>query len=239
MPPKRSTGALVCLLDHLMKRLLRALLSLVIIGGIGLALWPLGQIAYARWNQNALQAQWQKAAQKTSSKPARKESGNATTPVRTATLTHMRDVVKKSVARPAIAELPPTRIIIPDIGLDAVVVQGFDEESLRRGPGHEPRSALPGQPGNCVIAAHRNVYGAWFYKVDQLWPGSMVTLRTPDESFDYQIVSVHATHDSDINVLRPPPPGEPPRLTLLTCTVPRSTSRIVLVAQLVPPPETY
>jgi sortase A len=87
------------------------------------------------------------------------------------------------------------------------VVQGFDEESLRRAPGHEPSSALPGQPGNCVIAAHRNVYGSWFYKVDQLWPGSMVTLRTPTESFDYQIISVRTTHDSDISVLRPPPPA--------------------------------
>ncbi|HEX8236043.1 MAG TPA: class E sortase [Abditibacteriaceae bacterium] len=228
-----------------MKRVLRALLSLVIIGGIGFALWPLGQIAYARWNQNTLRAEWQKAAQGAGSKSAHSPSRTATTPahtattpVRTATLTQTRKTAKKTSAKPAIAELPPTRIIIPEIGLDAVVVQGFDEESLRRGPGHEPYSALPGQPGNCVIAAHRNVYGSWFYKVDQLWPGSIVTLRTPDESFDYQIVSVHATNDSDISVLRPPPAGEPPRLTLLTCTVPRSTSRIVVVAQLVPP-ETY
>jgi hypothetical protein len=54
-----------------MKRLLRALLSLVIVGGIGVALWPLGQIAYARWNQNALRAEWQQAAQETGSKAAR------------------------------------------------------------------------------------------------------------------------------------------------------------------------
>jgi sortase A len=113
---------------------------------------------------------------------------------------------------------------------------GFDEEFASRA---RTRAVAFRQPGNCVIAAHRNVYGAWFYKVDQLWPGSIVTLRTPNDSFDYQIVSVYATHDSDISVLRPPPPGEPPRLTLLTCTVQRSTSRIVLVAQLVPPPQTY
>jgi sortase A len=229
-----------------MKRLLRALLSLVIIGGIGVALWPLGQIAYARWNQNALFAQWQEAAQGTGANSSRAKSGKTSTPVRTATLTQTKktqtaakqSTAKKSTKTP-VAELPPTRIIIPDIGLDAVVVQGFDEETLRRGPGHEPRSALPGQPGNCVIAAHRNVYGSWFYKVDQLWPGSIVTLRTPDESFDYQIISTYATHDSDISVLRPPPPGEPPRLTLLTCTVQRSTNRIVLVAQLVPPSDSY
>jgi sortase A len=223
-----------------MKRLLRALLSLVMIGGIALALWPLGQMAYARWNQNALRAEWQTAAQRVDSKAAQNKAAKAAAQVRTATLTSKTPKgAKKSTAKPPVAELPPTRIIIPDIGLDAVVVQGFDEETLRRGPGHEPRSALPGQLGNCVIAAHRNVYGAWFYKVDQLWPGSIVTLRTPDESFDYQIVSVYATHDSDISVLRPPPSGEPPRLTLVTCTIERSTSRIVLVAQLVPPPATY
>lgn len=227
-----------------MKRLLRALLSLIIIGGIGVALWPLGQMAYARWNQNALHTEWQKAAQASASKTARNASGKASTPIRTAALTRTKTAgkqhaAKKNKTQPAFAELPPTRIIIPEIGLDAVVAQGFDEETLRRAPGHEPGSALPGQPGNCVIAAHRNVYGSWFYKVDQLWPGSIVTLRTPTESFDYQIISVRTTHDSDISVLRPPPPGEPPRLTLVTCTVPRTTNRVVLVAQLVPPAETY
>jgi LPXTG-site transpeptidase (sortase) family protein len=223
-----------------MKRLLRALLSLVIVGGVGLALWPLGQIAYARWNQNALLAEWQKAAKATSSKAAQSKTGKATASSRSATLTSKtRKSGTQSKTKTAFAKLPPTRIIIPEIGLDAVVAQGFDEETLRRAPGHEPGSALPGQPGNCVIAAHRNVYGSWFYKVDQLWPGSIVTLRTPEESFDYQIISVRTTHDSDISVLHPPPSDEPPRLTLLTCTVPRTTNRIVLVAQLVPPADTY
>ena len=218
-----------------MKRFLRTILSLAIAGGIAVALWPVGQVAYARWNQNALQAQWQNAAKA----PAKKASPKATTPKEVNRKgTPKKRAAKTSAARRP-AELPPTRLVIPDIGLDAVVVQGFDEAALTRGPGHEPNSALPGQPGNCAIAAHRNVYGAWFYKVDQLWPGSTITLRTPHEDFNYQVISVQTTVDSDVSVLRPPAANEPPRLTLLTCTIPRSANRIVVVAQLVAPPESY
>ncbi len=137
-------------------------------------------------------------------------------------------------------EWPPTRIIAPDMGLDAVVVSGVSESALRRGPGHWPGSALPGQPGNCVIAGHRNVYGSYFYRVDELLPGSLITLRTPDDSFNYQVVQSHTVADTDVSVLQPPAQKDaPPQLTLITCTVRRTTTRIVVTAHLVPPEEKF
>lgn len=57
------------------------------------------------------------------------------------------------------AAWPPTPLIIPDLNLDAVVVQGVTPDELRRGPGHDAQSDKPGGR-NCVIAAHRNV-GGW------------------------------------------------------------------------------
>jgi sortase A len=51
---------------------------------------------------------------------------------------------------------PMGRIIIPAIGLDEVVVEGVDDAELNAGPGHLPGSAIPGQPGNAVISAHRD-----------------------------------------------------------------------------------
>jgi LPXTG-site transpeptidase (sortase) family protein len=93
---------------------------------------------------------------------------------------------------------------------------------------------------NCVIAAHRNCLRLLVStKSINCGPAHRYTAHTRPKAFDYQIISVRTTHDSDISVLHPPPPDEPPRLTLLTCTVPRTTNRIVLVAQLVPPAETY
>lgn len=227
-----------------MKRLLRAALSLLIALGLAIALWPLGQAAYARWSQNSLRAAWHDAAAqtRTGNPLAKGQRPERQKPLaRRATRSGGRVKSPPSAApSPLRASLrarrwPLTRVIAPDIGLDAVVVPGVDEASLRRGPGHWPGSALPGQPGNCVIAAHRNVYGSWLYRVDELLPGSLITLRTPEDSFDYQVVQSSTIADTDTSILQPHTQKDAPsQLTLITCTMQRTTTRIVIVAQLVP-----
>ncbi|MBC7235243.1 MAG: sortase, partial [Chloroflexi bacterium] len=67
----------------------------------------------------------------------------------------------------------PTRrsgswLLIPILGLDAPIVEGDDWESLKKGVGHRPGTAPPGANGNCVLAAHNDVYGAWFRDVHTL-----------------------------------------------------------------------
>ena len=127
----------------------------------------------------------------------------------------------------------PTRIVIPSIGLDAVVARGVDEGALRIGPGHDPASALPGQKGNCVIAAHRNVYGSWFARINDLRSGSKIELRTPDGSYEYLVLGISTVSESDYTVLQPPPHGQaPPRLTLITCTAPHSAYRVIVTAEM-------
>jgi sortase A len=51
---------------------------------------------------------------------------------------------------------PVARLLIPRLGLDEVVVEGVRDDALRAGPGHMTGSALPGEPGNSVISAHRD-----------------------------------------------------------------------------------
>ena len=51
---------------------------------------------------------------------------------------------------------PVARLLIPEIGLDAIVIEGVDEFALNAGPGHLPGSAFPGEAGNAVISAHRD-----------------------------------------------------------------------------------
>lgn len=207
------------------KRFLRGALTLLAMGGVTLALWPVGQTAYTRWNQQQLQREWQRAAAQPVSAPsvaAAKKLSAAPSSTRS----------RKS-AKPHIEPLPPTRLIIPEIGVDAVVVQGEDEASLERGPGHAPYTALPGQPGNCVIAAHRNVYGSYFYRVDELLPGAKITLRTPHQSYTYQVIQISQVADTEAATVKAlPPPGSPPLLTIYTCTVPLSSNRVVITSQL-------
>ncbi len=47
---------------------------------------------------------------------------------------------------------------IPRLGLSVMVIEGVGTKSLRRAAGHIPGTALPGQPGNAGISAHRDTF---------------------------------------------------------------------------------
>lgn len=129
----------------------------------------------------------------------------------------------------------PTQLAIPAIDLEAVVVRGVSKAALRRGPGHDPATALPGQSGNCVIAAHRNAYGWWFHRLDEIKEGDLIHLKTPQKSFVYQVALRRIVDVRDTEILNPPPPAAAPRLTLYTCTLPKSQQRLAVVANLIAP----
>jgi sortase A len=80
-----------------------------------------------------------------------------------------------------------TRIKIPAIGLDTVVVEGITPSALRAGAGHYPQTPLPCEGGNVSIAGHRTTYGRPFGNVDQLKPGDTIELTTPIGGCVYQV----------------------------------------------------
>jgi len=60
---------------------------------------------------------------------------------------------------------PIGRIVIPDIGVDFVYIQGVDLQYLRDGPGHFPQTPMPGQPGNAALEI-QTLQGSFTYEVD-------------------------------------------------------------------------
>ncbi len=82
------------------------------------------------------------------------------------------------------------RIVIPTIGVDKTYVRGVGRDDLRKGPGHYPLTAFPGQPGNAAIAGHRTTYGAPFHDLDKLVPGDEIIVDTLQGRFTY-IVNEH------------------------------------------------
>ena len=136
----------------------------------------------------------------------------------------------KSKDKPA-QKWPLTKLSIADIDLETYAVQGWDESALRRGPGHDPDSAMPGE-GNCVLAGHRNIYGSYFYKADQIMPGAPIVLQNRQGKFTYTTGRVFTTTDTDYSIMAQPAPGTPPILTLITCTMPHTSNRIVVQAVL-------
>jgi sortase A len=49
-------------------------------------------------------------------------------------------------------------LAIPRIGLSTVVLEGVADGDLKLAAGHIPGTALPGEPGNIGIAAHRDTF---------------------------------------------------------------------------------
>lgn len=126
-----------------------------------------------------------------------------------------------------------TRVEVPRLGIDVVVVEGTTPEALRNGAGHYEDTAYPGERGNASIAGHRTTYGAPFNRIDELAPGDVIILTTPIERHEYRVIAhpwvVEPTDWSPIRDY----PARTSLLTLTSCAPEGSdTSRIVVRALL-------
>lgn len=124
------------------------------------------------------------------------------------------------------------RIIeIPTIGVNAPIVAGvYDWEQLKRGVGHHTGSALPGQAGNMVLAAHNDIYGEIFRDLNQLAPGDEFTVSTGARSYTYVVTKIEIVEPTDIDVMQP---TDYASATLISCYPYRiNTQRIVVFADL-------
>lgn len=129
-------------------------------------------------------------------------------------------------------ELPEgvvARLEIPAISLTAYVVEGTDQASLAKGPGHYPGTALPGEAGNAAIAGHRTMHGHIFRRLDQLAPGDLIRTATSQTTATYRVVTVKAVDPHDVEAISATSDS---RLTLTTCNpVGSAAQRLVVVAE--------
>jgi len=88
---------------------------------------------------------------------------------------------------------PFARIVIQDINVDQITVEGVSVEDLRKGPGHYQSTPNPGQAGNAGIAGHRTTYGAPFHRVDELQPGDPIFVTTAQGTFEYLVLPFSET----------------------------------------------
>jgi len=93
----------------------------------------------------------------------------------------------RALGRRSRAGDPLGRIRMPSIGVSQVFVAGTDAAALRSGPGHYPRTPLPGQRGTVGIAGHRTTYGAPFHDLDDLRRGDRIELTMPYGRFEYRV----------------------------------------------------
>ena len=125
-----------------------------------------------------------------------------------------------------------TRIKIPDIDVNVVVVEGTTASALRAGAGHYPETPLPCEIGNVAIAGHRTTYGRPFANVNLLHKGDAITLETPISTCTYAVSEEpFAVSPKQIDIVSNTPTAT---LTLTTCHPKGSAKqRLVIKAVLV------
>jgi sortase A len=125
-----------------------------------------------------------------------------------------------------------TRLKIPSIDVDVVVVEGTTSDSLRAGAGHYASTPLPCETGNVGIAGHRTTYGRPFNHLDLVKEGDLVILEIPIGTCTYKVTKKpFIVLPTDIWVIGASPN---PMLTLTTCHPKGSArERLILQAELV------
>jgi sortase A len=97
---------------------------------------------------------------------------------------------------------PVGRIEIGRIGLDMIVVQGTDHDTLKKGPGHYPGSGLPGEGHLIYVAGHRTTYLAPFAYINNIRTGDYITFSVPYGRFTYRATRHYVVSGDRLAVLQ-------------------------------------
>ena len=110
-------------------------------------------------------------------------------------------------------------IRIPRIDVELPIYHGVEEDTLARGVGHLPGTALPiGGPGNhAVLTGHTGLPSArLFTDLTELQEGDRFYIHTLDEVLCYQVDQIQVVLPSEGQALEPQPGKD--FCTLVTCT---------------------
>lgn len=119
-------------------------------------------------------------------------------------------------------------------GYRYAVIEGVSPEHLKKGPGHYPGTAMPGQIGNFVVSGHRTTYGAPFNEIDRLKRGDQIVVDAREARYTYRVTRKHVVHPTALEVVAPVP-GKPgrkpgrPAITLTTCHPEYSAAQRLIV----------
>jgi sortase A len=97
---------------------------------------------------------------------------------------------------------PVGRLRIGRIGLNMVVVQGTDHESLKKGPGHYIDSGLPGEGHLIYVAGHRTTYLAPFATINNIRVGDYIRFEVPYGIFTYRVTRHYVVASNAVAVLQ-------------------------------------
>ncbi len=107
---------------------------------------------------------------------------------------------------------PISRLDVPGLGVDRIVLAGASGSSLAFGPGHLFGSSLPGQQGNTVIAGHRDTH---FRFLKDIQRGELIRLQShTGETIKYEVSETIIVDEKQAEYLANTSEN---KLTLITC----------------------
>lgn len=188
---KHQLGSRLPAVTHPIELLRRHASSVLIVLGALLLAYVGLQYGQMLWSQKRLQDEWAREQQR---QAQRLQENSAAS--------------ERSVA---LNDDGLTRLSIPSISFDAVVVEGTSNRSLLLGPGHLADTPAPGDAGNSVISGHRDTF---FRHIHELEKGDQILVQRNGRTFHYAVTGKHIVQPTDVSVLKPSKDAE---LTLITC----------------------
>jgi sortase A len=96
------------------------------------------------------------------------------------------------------------RLRVPRMGVNMILVNGTDHDTLKKGPGRDARTFMPGENRLVYIAGHRTTYLAPFSHIDAIRAGDRITIEVPYGTFIYAATRHRIVKSTDLSVLRSP-----------------------------------
>ena len=186
-----------------MRRSVRILGTVLIAAGTLTLVWAL---VVWRWQDpfTALYTKWRQH-QLTSQYDRRVRAFHA--PISTASLAAERRSIAREARRYRLSSKRGEaigRIRVPRMGVNMILVNGTDHDTLKKGPGRDLRTFMPGENRLVYIAGHRTTYLAPFSHIDSLRTGDRVTIELPYATFVYSVTHHRIVEATDLSVLRSP-----------------------------------
>jgi sortase A len=186
-----------------MRRWIRLLGTVLVVAGVLTLVWaavvwqwqdPFTAL-YTKWRQHQLASQYEK----------RVRTYHA--PIVSASPADERRSIAREARRYRLASKEGEaigRIRVPRMGVNMILVNGTDHDTLKEGPGRHLRTFMPGENRLVYVAGHRTTYLAPFSHIDSLRRGDRVTLEVPYATFIYSVTRHRIVKSTDLSVLRSP-----------------------------------
>jgi len=101
---------------------------------------------------------------------------------------HAEDGAPRPAPWPWADTSPVARLSAKGGDVRLIVLEGGSGRTLAFGPGHLGISTLPGEPGNSIIAGHRDTH---FQFLQHLVVGEVVHMELPDgREYDYEVMAI-------------------------------------------------